>query len=225
MPFFRTHFFLSSFFLSSILLFLWKKSFFFLYFLHFPPQRSNLCFVSPPLMRPLNPAGARMHGGRVSEENSPSPSPSAMASSEEAAVEPEPPQMMGRVKREPVAKCLTCPLCHKLLRDATTISMCLHTCSSPSSLLLLHDILLRSWFQRCDLFYFFGVIWGERAWLVVTRMFGCFWFLCFVVPSLLCMVSLEVFSIVIRDRWLLFFWSVPSLQCKFQVEFSWSFQA
>ncbi|KAM0951785.1 putative transcription factor C2H2 family [Dioscorea sansibarensis] len=39
----------------------------------------------------------------------------------------EPPQMMGRVKREPVAKCLTCPLCHKLLRDATTISMCLHT--------------------------------------------------------------------------------------------------
>ncbi|KAL3647791.1 hypothetical protein CASFOL_008759 [Castilleja foliolosa] len=32
-----------------------------------------------------------------------------------------------RVKREAVAPCMTCPLCHKLLREATTIIECLHT--------------------------------------------------------------------------------------------------
>ncbi|KAG0481950.1 hypothetical protein HPP92_010034 [Vanilla planifolia] len=32
-----------------------------------------------------------------------------------------------RVNRELLAACMTCPLCHKLLRDATTISECLHT--------------------------------------------------------------------------------------------------
>lgn len=31
------------------------------------------------------------------------------------------------VKRELIAACMTCPLCKKLLRDATTISECLHT--------------------------------------------------------------------------------------------------
>ncbi|KAL5561787.1 hypothetical protein UlMin_031534 [Ulmus minor] len=34
---------------------------------------------------------------------------------------------VARVKREAVAICMTCPLCHKLFRDATTISECLHT--------------------------------------------------------------------------------------------------
>ncbi|XP_008786096.1 E3 ubiquitin protein ligase DRIP2 [Phoenix dactylifera] len=37
-----------------------------------------------------------------------------------------PPQVV-MVKRELLAACMTCPLCHKLLRDATTISECLHT--------------------------------------------------------------------------------------------------
>lgn len=32
-----------------------------------------------------------------------------------------------KVKRETIAACMTCPLCNKLLRDATTISECLHT--------------------------------------------------------------------------------------------------
>ncbi|XP_050224542.1 E3 ubiquitin protein ligase DRIP2-like [Mercurialis annua] len=32
-----------------------------------------------------------------------------------------------RVKREIIEACMTCPLCNKLLRDATTISLCLHT--------------------------------------------------------------------------------------------------
>ncbi|XP_028125891.1 E3 ubiquitin protein ligase DRIP2-like isoform X2 [Camellia sinensis] len=31
------------------------------------------------------------------------------------------------VRRETIAACMTCPLCNKLLRDATTISECLHT--------------------------------------------------------------------------------------------------
>lgn len=32
-----------------------------------------------------------------------------------------------KVKREAIAACMTCPICNKLLRDATTISECLHT--------------------------------------------------------------------------------------------------
>ncbi|KAL2510767.1 E3 ubiquitin protein ligase DRIP2 [Abeliophyllum distichum] len=32
-----------------------------------------------------------------------------------------------KVKREAVLPCMTCPLCHKLFRDATTIIECLHT--------------------------------------------------------------------------------------------------
>uniref|UniRef100_J3LQY9 RING-type domain-containing protein n=2 Tax=Oryza brachyantha TaxID=4533 RepID=J3LQY9_ORYBR len=31
------------------------------------------------------------------------------------------------VKRELLARCMTCPLCNRLLRDATTVSECLHT--------------------------------------------------------------------------------------------------
>ncbi|KAL3365022.1 hypothetical protein AABB24_010262 [Solanum stoloniferum] len=31
------------------------------------------------------------------------------------------------VKRESIVACMSCPLCHKLFRDATTISECLHT--------------------------------------------------------------------------------------------------
>ncbi|CAA7395284.1 unnamed protein product [Spirodela intermedia] len=37
------------------------------------------------------------------------------------------PAQVVRVKRELLIACMTCPLCHKLLRDATTISECLHT--------------------------------------------------------------------------------------------------
>ncbi|KAK4338723.1 hypothetical protein RND71_043210 [Anisodus tanguticus] len=32
-----------------------------------------------------------------------------------------------KVKRDTIAACITCPLCHKLFRDATTVSECLHT--------------------------------------------------------------------------------------------------
>ncbi|KAJ0230189.1 E3 ubiquitin protein ligase DRIP2 [Hirschfeldia incana] len=35
--------------------------------------------------------------------------------------------MVAKVKRETVVACMTCPLCDNLLRDATTISECLHT--------------------------------------------------------------------------------------------------
>ncbi|KAK9291991.1 hypothetical protein L1049_019943 [Liquidambar formosana] len=32
-----------------------------------------------------------------------------------------------KVRRETIAACMTCPLCNKLLKEATTISLCLHT--------------------------------------------------------------------------------------------------
>jgi E3 ubiquitin-protein ligase DRIP len=32
------------------------------------------------------------------------------------------------VKRELLVRCMTCPLCRRLLREAATISECLHTC-------------------------------------------------------------------------------------------------
>ncbi|XP_061340402.1 E3 ubiquitin protein ligase DRIP2-like [Gastrolobium bilobum] len=35
--------------------------------------------------------------------------------------------MVVKVKRQTLEACMTCPLCHKLLKDATTISLCLHT--------------------------------------------------------------------------------------------------
>lgn len=35
-----------------------------------------------------------------------------------------------KAKREAIAACMTCPLCNKLFREATTISECLHTCES-----------------------------------------------------------------------------------------------
>ncbi|XP_020587163.1 E3 ubiquitin protein ligase DRIP2-like isoform X2 [Phalaenopsis equestris] len=44
-------------------------------------------------------------------------------SSAKAMVEPQ----VVRVKRKVLSACMTCPLCHKLLRDATAISTCLHT--------------------------------------------------------------------------------------------------
>lgn len=33
-----------------------------------------------------------------------------------------------KVQRKKLAACMTCPLCNKLVRDATTVSECLHTC-------------------------------------------------------------------------------------------------
>ncbi|EOA26370.1 hypothetical protein CARUB_v10023287mg [Capsella rubella] len=36
-------------------------------------------------------------------------------------------EMVVKVKRDTVVACMTCPLCENLLRDATTISECLHT--------------------------------------------------------------------------------------------------
>ncbi|RRT69273.1 hypothetical protein B296_00018620 [Ensete ventricosum] len=40
------------------------------------------------------------------------------------------PGQVVKVKRKLLVACMTCPICHKLLRDATTISECLHTCES-----------------------------------------------------------------------------------------------
>ncbi|VAI36414.1 unnamed protein product [Triticum turgidum subsp. durum] len=40
---------------------------------------------------------------------------------------PGAPRGLVMVKRELLARCMTCPLCNRLLRDATTVSECLHT--------------------------------------------------------------------------------------------------
>lgn len=37
---------------------------------------------------------------------------------------------LARVRREALAACMTCPLCRGLLRAATAITLCLHTCES-----------------------------------------------------------------------------------------------
>lgn len=45
-----------------------------------------------------------------------------------------------KVKRETIAACMTCPLCNKLLRDATTITECLHSCKSLSKIAFLQFV-------------------------------------------------------------------------------------
>ncbi|WOK99399.1 E3 ubiquitin-protein ligase [Canna indica] len=50
----------------------------------------------------------------------------ATSGTKEAAMAAGPTQVV-KVKRELLAACMTCPICNKLLRDATTISECLHT--------------------------------------------------------------------------------------------------
>ncbi|KAJ0904434.1 putative E3 ubiquitin-protein ligase/polycomb group RING finger protein [Helianthus annuus] len=35
-----------------------------------------------------------------------------------------------KLRRKELAACMTCPICNKLLRDATTVPECLHTCES-----------------------------------------------------------------------------------------------
>lgn len=51
-------------------------------------------------------------------------------------IDPIEKKMVVKVKRENLEACMTCPLCHKLLKDATTISLCLHTCNSSLSIYL-----------------------------------------------------------------------------------------
>ncbi|KAH7652303.1 Locus-specific chromosome binding proteins protein [Dioscorea alata] len=58
-------------------------------------------------------------GGPVTRE--------AAAAAAAAAAAREPPPQVVKVKREVVVGCMTCPLCLKLLSEATTISECLHT--------------------------------------------------------------------------------------------------
>lgn len=78
-------------------------------------------------------------------------------------------QTLVRVRRDLLASCMTCPLCHKLFRDATTVSECLHTCQFRFSLIISPKF---SFFQGF-LFTFFGresVIWlGSWVGLVSSR--------------------------------------------------------
>nr|CAB3493952.1 unnamed protein product [Digitaria exilis] len=69
--------------------------------------------------------------GRKRRRRGGAPGASASAA---AAPPPAPagPRGLVMVKRDLLARCMTCPLCRRLLRDATTISECLHTCEPPS---------------------------------------------------------------------------------------------
>lgn len=66
-----------------------------------------------------------------------------------------------KAKKDVIVACMTCPLCHKLFRDATTISECLHTCQSLSSLTYMGQsmvpvsILICSRFSRLQCFQLF----------------------------------------------------------------------
>ncbi|KAJ1294478.1 hypothetical protein BS78_01G149100 [Paspalum vaginatum] len=60
----------------------------------------------------------RRGGPSSSSSNSASPKPTAPAGANRGLV---------MVKRDLLARCMTCPLCRRLLRHATTISECLHT--------------------------------------------------------------------------------------------------
>ncbi|CAL4943278.1 unnamed protein product [Urochloa decumbens] len=62
----------------------------------------------------------RRGGAAAGPSSSLSPSPAAAAL-------PAGPRGLVMVKRDLLARCMTCPLCRRLLRDATTISECLHT--------------------------------------------------------------------------------------------------
>jgi hypothetical protein len=52
---------------------------------------------------------------------------------------------LARVRREALAACMTCPLCRGLLREATAITVCLHTCEFPLLSLSLSLPPLRPW--------------------------------------------------------------------------------
>jgi hypothetical protein len=52
---------------------------------------------------------------------------------------------LARVRREALAACMTCPLCRGLLREATAITVCLHTCEFPLLSLSLSSPPLRPW--------------------------------------------------------------------------------
>lgn len=71
-----------------------------------------------------------------------------------------------KVRREALAPCMTCPLCHKLFREATTIIECLHTCDCFSSLFVL------IWFRIQD-FFFCRDCWLNWVEFALVRMCLC----------------------------------------------------
>ncbi|KAG2585415.1 hypothetical protein PVAP13_6KG389032 [Panicum virgatum] len=80
-----------------------------------------------PSSRPRLPHQERMHPrGSLKEE--------VVGGHRGGALEMGAARGMARVRRETLAACMTCPLCRGLLREATTITQCLHTCEFSLSL-------------------------------------------------------------------------------------------
>jgi len=102
-----------------------------------------------------------------------------------------------RVKRDKIAACMKCPLCNKLLKEATTISLCLHTCEFLQCLRflrflflgLLYSFVLPTGFVLFSLFLspfvrivlriscVFGLCWWAHC---ISMIWGCLILLLFV---------------------------------------------
>ncbi|KAG6527106.1 hypothetical protein ZIOFF_009199 [Zingiber officinale] len=111
---------------------------------------------------------------------------------EEEAASAAGPARVVKVKRKLVASCLTCPICNKLLRDATTISECLHTCehtrlllSSPLRFFLLFGSRLSevSWSWSMALY----LVYEDSSWGLVAPVF------------VLCDISASRYSFVVTN--------------------------
>ena len=108
-----------------------------------------------------------------------------------------------KVKRGILEACMTCPLCNKLLKEATTISSCLHTCKFFFSFTL-------SCVKFCaDL----GLLWNRLVWLEL--LFLDLNFSCFPISCLLCL-SWPVWMLQFDNsmsRWVLFWFLSVDMEC------------
>ena len=84
------------------------------------------------------------------------------------------PNQVVKVKRERIAACITCPLCHKLFRDATTISECLHTCKSLSLYLFLW-VLVNVSYSNFEFSIWVCFIWNQFSWINALQHLGVFY--------------------------------------------------
>lgn len=76
-----------------------------------------------------------------------------------------------RVRREALVSCMTCPLCNKLLEEATTISECLHSCEF-SAILMMAWILSSNvmiWFCCVVWYYGLGLSYYSELMLFVIK--------------------------------------------------------
>lgn len=62
-----------------------------------------------------------------------------------------------RVRREALVSCMTCPLCNKLLEEATTISECLHSCEFSVILMMAWILSSNVMIWVCCVVWYYGL--------------------------------------------------------------------